>query len=169
MLKDGPKTVASFVPKTAKSQRGPATLHAVTASGHALLEARIPLLGDGPKREEVWIAGRSAGGVTVIAWSLAGARDADGETSLVLRVSDRGIEEYQTAARLSRCDGATVPLFRRVCDFATRSFRAAPPSFRRARAPRCRRADGGAPEGPWAVSSSTRPPVLPEGNAMPPG
>ncbi len=148
VLKDGPKTVASFVPKTAKSQRGPATLHAVTASGHALLEARIPLLGDGPKREEVWIAERSAGGVTVIAWSLAGARDADGETSLVLRVSDRGIEEYQTAARLSRCDGATVPLFRRVWDFATRSFRAVPPEL----PPRARTTlqarRGGAPEGP---------------------
>ncbi len=147
-LKDGAKTLASFAPRTAKAQRGPATLHTVTASGHALVEARMPLLGEGPKREEVWIAERTAGGVKVIAWRLVGARDADGETSLVLRVSDRGIEEYQTAARLSRCDGAPVPLFRRIWDFATHAFRAVPPEL----PPRARTTlqahRGGAPEGP---------------------
>jgi HEAT repeat protein len=147
-LKDGAKTVASFAPKTAKTERGPATLHAVTVSGHTLVEARIPVLGDGPKREEVWIAERAAGGVKVIAWRLAGARDADGETSLVLKVSERGIEEYQTAARLSRCDGAPVPLFRRIWDFATRSFRDVPPELPPRATTTLQAHRGGAPEGP---------------------
>ena len=129
VLKDGEKTVASFAPKTAKAQRGPATLRTATALGHALMEVRIPVLVEGAKREEVWIAERTPAGAKVIWWNLAGARDADGETSLVVTASDQGIEEYQTAARLSRCDGAPVPLFRRVWDFATRALRAAPPEL----------------------------------------
>jgi HEAT repeat protein len=147
VLKDGEKTLASFAPKTAKAVRGPATLRTAMASGHALLEVRIPVLAEGAKREEVWIAERAASGINVIWWNLAGARDADGETALVVTVSDRGVEEYQTAARLSRCDGAPVPLFRRTWDFASRGFRAAAPEL----PPRATTAvlahRGGAPEG----------------------
>jgi hypothetical protein len=81
------------------------------------------------KREEVWIAERAAAGLKALWWDVAGARDADGETALVVKASDQGIEEYQTAARLSRCDGAPVPLFRRTWDFASHNFRATRPSF----------------------------------------
>ena len=146
-IKEGVKTVASFAPKTALNLRGAAVLHPWTVSGHALFEVRIPLLGDGPKREEVWIAERAASGAKALWWEVAGARDADGETALVVKVSDQGIEEYQTAARLSRCDGAPVPLFRRTWDFATHAFRATPPELppRAANTLQARR--GGAPVG----------------------
>jgi HEAT repeat protein len=146
-IKDGDKTVASFVPKTPKSLRSPATLHAFTASGHALLEVRIPVLGDGPRREEVWIAERAGAGTKAIWWDVAGARDADGETALVVKASDQGIEEYQTAARLSRCDGAPVPLFRRTWDFATHAFRATGPELPPRAATTLQARRGGAPTG----------------------
>jgi HEAT repeat protein len=146
-IKEGGKTVASFVPKTAQNLRGAAALYPWTASGHALLEVRIPILGDGPKREEVWIAEPAASGLKEIWWDVAGARDADGETTLVVKASDQGIEEYQTAARLSRCDGAPVPLFRRTWDFTKHAFRAPGPELppRAANTLQARRGD--APEG----------------------
>jgi HEAT repeat protein len=146
-LKDGEKTVASFIPKTAKSQRGHAVLRTLTASGHALIEVRIPVLGDEAKREEVWIAERGAAAPKVIWWNLAGARNADGETALDVKISDHGIEEYQTAPRLSRCDGAPVPLFRRTWDFASHNFRAVPPELPAQVATVLQAHRGNAPEG----------------------
>ena len=161
-LKDGEKTVASFSPKTAKSQRGPAMVHTLTASGHALIEVRIPVLGDEAKREEVWIAERGAAAPKVIWWNIAGAHNADGETALNAKISDHGIEEYQTATRLSRCDGAPVPLFRRTWDFASHNFRAAQPEFPAQVATVLQARRGNAPEGKpvggfffTAASSST--------------
>ena len=146
-LKDGEKTVASFVPKTAKSQRGPAVVHTITASGHTLIEIRIPVLGDEAKREEVWVAERTPAGAKVMWWNLAGARDADGETALAVKVSNHGLEEYQTATRLSRCDGAPVPLFRRSWDFASHSFQATPPELPPRAATTLQAHRGNAPEG----------------------
>jgi HEAT repeat protein len=146
-IKEGDKTLASFVPKTAKDRHGSATLHTFTASGHTLIEVRIPLLGDGPKREEVWIAERSSAGTKPLWWNLAGARDADGETTLVVRASDQGIEEYQTAARLSRCDGAAVTLFRRTWNFTTHTFRATPAELPARAATTIQARRGGAPTG----------------------
>jgi len=146
-LKEGDKTVASFAPKTARNQRGPALFRTLAAAGHVLFEVRIPILGDGPRREEVWIAERATAGARIIWWDLAGAHDEDGETALVVKASDQGVEEYQTAARLSRCDGAPVPLFRRAWDFGSLAFRARSPELppRAATALQARR--GNAPEG----------------------
>ena len=146
-IKEGGKTVASFAPKTAQNLRGAAALNPFTASGHALFEVRIPILGDGAKREEVWIAERAASGAKPLWWDVAGARDADGETTLVVKASDQGIEEYQTAARLSRCDGAPVPLFRRTWDFTAHAFHATSPELppRAANSLQARR--GGSPVG----------------------
>ena len=60
-LREGDRTVASFVPRTEKDQRGQPKARATTASGHKLVEVRIPVLGEGSAREEVWIADLSAG------------------------------------------------------------------------------------------------------------
>jgi HEAT repeat protein len=128
-VKSGEKTVASFPPKTANEQRGKTAIREQTVSGHDVMEIRIPVRSEGPLREEVWIAERTSAGAKVIWWDIAGARDADGETSVVVKLSDKGIEEYQTAARLSRCDGIEVPLFRRTWDFTSRNFRAAAPTL----------------------------------------
>ena len=146
-VKEGDKTVTSFIPKTAKDQRGSVSLRTFTASGHAIIEVRMPLLGDGPRREEVWIAERTSGATKSIWWDLAGARDADGETSLVVKASDQGVEEYQTAARLSRCDGAPVPLFRRTWNFTTLTFHAMPPELPARASITIQARRGGAPEG----------------------
>ena len=146
-IKEGGKTVASFAPKTAQNQRGTAALHSLSASGHTLFEVRIPILGDAPKREEVWIAERAASGSKAIWWDVAGARDTDGETTLVVKASNQGIEEYQTAARLSRCDGAPVQLFRRTWDFSTHAFRATPPELPARAANTLQAHRGGAPVG----------------------
>lgn len=146
-IQDGQQLVATFTPKTPAAQRGPVGLREVTVAGHAVIEARIPVHGDGPKREEAWIAERTSAGAKVIWWDLAGATDPDGENRRVIEVNDQGIEEFQTAARLSRCDGALVKLFRRTWSFAKRSFRPAPaePPARGAVTVRARRSQ--APEG----------------------
>src|SRR6185503_2926472 len=103
-----------FVPATPAAKRGPALVKAVTVSGHDLVEVRLPLLG-GSKRSELWIGER---GARAPLWTgLVGAADADGETGRELAVTADGLELYQTAVRLSRCDGAPVRLFRERWDF----------------------------------------------------
>lgn len=146
-VKDGERTVAAFAPKTAKAQRGPALLRELSVAGHAVLEIRIPVQAEGGRREEVWLAERTSAGPKVIWWNVAGAADADGETSVVIKVAREGIEEYQTARRLSRCDGADVALFRRTWDFAGRTFRAAGPSLPAPAATTVQARRGNAPTG----------------------
>jgi HEAT repeat protein len=146
-IRDGERAVASFTPKTAGAQRGPVSVRDVTVAGHAVIEVRMPVQGDGPGRQEVWLAERAAAGPSVIWWGLAGPADADRETAVVVEASDRRIEEYQTARRLSRCDGAPVALFRRVWDFATRSFRAAEPDLPARATTSLRARRGNAPAG----------------------
>ena len=128
-IKEGEKALAKFSPKTATAQRGPATVREFVVAGHALLEVRVAVRGEPAGREEIWLVERASGATKPIWWNLAGPLDADGETALVVKVSQRGIEEYQTARRLSRCDGAEVALFRRTWDFASRSFHAASPDL----------------------------------------
>ncbi len=86
---------------------------------------RLPILGEGPKREEVWVAELPA--KNVIWWDEAGARDVDGETTQEIVVTEKGIAEFQTAARLHRCDGAPAQLFGRTWDFASHRFQARSP------------------------------------------
>jgi hypothetical protein len=86
---------------------------------------RIPITDDGPKREEVWVAELPK--QAVIWWDEAGSRDVDGETSRQLLVAEAGIEEYQSATRLNRCDAVPVRLFRQIWDFRTRRFKPALP------------------------------------------
>lgn len=128
-FREGGKALASFIPRTEKDRRGQPKARMIEVSGHKVAEVRVPVLGEGAAREEVWIAELSAGPPKLIWWNFAGAQDSDGETSLVIGISDRGVEEYQTAARLSRCDGAPVPLFRRIWDFASRTFRSIAPAL----------------------------------------
>jgi len=126
---DAGQVVARFTPRTAAATRGPAVARALELSGHRIVEVRTPLLGEPRGREEVWVAELAGKAPRGIWWDVAGPLDADAETALALEVSERGIEEYQTAGRLSRCDGAPVRLFRRTWDFAARAFRAAGPEL----------------------------------------
>jgi HEAT repeat protein len=125
-IRDGGKIVASFLPKTPKEEHGQPLVRQIAVTGHRVLEVRMPILGEGPKREEVWVAELPA--KNVIWWDAAGARDVDGETARRIVVTEKGIEEFQTTARLSRCDGAPVQLFRRAWDFANHRFKPAPPA-----------------------------------------
>ena len=126
-IRDGGKAVASFTPKTPGEKRGQPLVRHVTVTGHRVLEVRIPIMGEGPKREEVWVAELPA--KNVIWWDEAGARDVDGETSLQPVVTEKGIEEFQSAARLSRCDGVPAQLFKRAWDFGSHHFRPEPPAL----------------------------------------
>lgn len=125
VIKEGEHVVARFTPKTAKDQRGAATLRSVTSAGHNLVEIRVPVLADSPARQEVWLAERTGAAANVIWSGLVGDRDADGETTLEVRASAEGVEQFQTARRLSRCDGQPVQLFRKRWDFAKHKFIAA--------------------------------------------
>ncbi|MGO9292088.1 MAG: HEAT repeat domain-containing protein [Polyangia bacterium] len=126
-IRDGGKMVASFAPKTQKEERGLPVVQLVSVSGHRVVEVRVPILGEGPKREEVWIAELPS--KNVIWWDQAGARDVDGETAQQIVVTEKDISEFQTAARMHRCDGVPVQLFRRTWDFASRRFRPEPPAL----------------------------------------
>jgi hypothetical protein len=126
-IRDGGKPVASFSPKTPKEGRGLPIVRHVSLLGHSVLEVRIPILGEGPKREEVWVA--ELPGKNVIWWDQAGARDVDGETAQQIVVTEKGIVQFQTAARVHRCDGVPAQLFRRAWDFASRRFRPEPPAL----------------------------------------
>jgi HEAT repeat protein len=129
-IKEGDKVLATMVPKTQADHRGTPAVRTVQIAKHTILDLRIPIRGDGgASRQETWIAEQIAGGSKVIWWDVAGARDTDGETNLVAAVTDKSIELYQTAARLSRCDGAPVPLFRKTWDFTSKTFRPAPPEL----------------------------------------
>jgi len=126
-IRDGGKLVATFSPKTPKDGRGQPTIRHVAVAGHSVVEVRLPVLGEGPKREEVWLAELPS--KNVIWWDQAGARDVDGETSQQLVVTEKSVEEFQSAGRLYRCDGVPAQLFRRTWDFATRQFKPEPPAL----------------------------------------
>ena len=126
-IRDGGKAVARFSPRTPKEGRGQPTVRHVAVTGHRVLEVRMPILGEGPKREEVWVAELPA--KNVIWWDEAGARDVDGETSQQIVVTEEGVRDFQTAARLSRCDGVPAQLFGRRWDFASHRFRPEPPAL----------------------------------------
>jgi len=126
-IRDSGKLVASFSPKTPKDGRGQPTIRHVAVAGHSVVEVRMPALGEGPKREEVWLAELPS--KNVIWWDQAGARDVDGETSLQLVVTEKSIEEFQTAGRLYRCDGVPSQLFRRTWDFTARQFKPESPAL----------------------------------------
>jgi HEAT repeat protein len=126
-IRDGGKLVAGFSPKTPRESRGQPIVRQVTVASHRVLEVRMPILGEGPKREEIWVA--ELPGKNVIWWDEAGARDVDGETAQQIAVTEKGIEQFQTAARLHRCDGEPAALFRRGWDFANHRFRPEPPAL----------------------------------------
>jgi len=126
-IRDGGKAMASFSPKTPKERRGQPIVRHVLVNGHRILEVRTPILAEGPKREEVWVA--ELPGKNVIWWDEAGAHDIDGETTQEIVVTEKGIAEFQTAARLYRCDGAPAQLFRRAWDFAGHRFSPEPPAL----------------------------------------
>ena len=159
--------MASFSPKTPKQGRGLPVVRHVSVSGHQVLEVRIPILGEGPKREEVWVA--ELPGKNVIWWDQAGARDVDGETAQQLVVNEKGIGEFQTVARLYRCDGVPAHCSGGLgTSLAAASGRKPLPCQQPRRRPsrpteatrRCRQASQ------WVTFTFTRLPVQPEHRAM---
>ncbi len=146
-LRDGERAIANFTPKTDPKQRGTATVHERQVSGHAVVEVRLPANGQGARREEVWIAERTTAGTKVIWWDFAGAMDPDGETTTAAEVGEHGIQIYQTAARLSRCDGLLVRLSPKIWDFGSRAFKSTSPGLPDHAATSVKAHRGGAPEG----------------------
>jgi HEAT repeat protein len=160
-VRDGSEVIASFVPATPAAKRGPARVKELTVAGRALVEVRLPLSSNGG-RSELWLGERGPRGTTALWTGLVGAIDGDGETTREVAATSEGLELYETAARLSRCDGAPVRLFRQQWDFAQKRFRPAPPILPPA-APqslKARRADPDMPAGRplggffWTVASS---------------
>jgi HEAT repeat protein len=147
VVRDGENTVASFLPKTDAKLRGPATVRQTQVSGHGIVEVSIPIAAEGGRRSEVWIAEHSTGGAKVIWWDFAGANDPDGETSTAVEMGDGGIQVYQTAARVSRCDGAPVRLSAKTWDFASHTFKATAPAMPAKSATTVQARRGGAPDG----------------------
>lgn len=147
VVRDGESTVASFVPKTPAKLRGPAAVRQAQVSGHTIVEVSIPVSGEAGRRSEVWIAERTGSSAKVIWWDFVGANDPDGETATVAEVGDGGIQLYQTAARLSRCDGVPVRLSTQAWDFATHAFKTAAPALPAKSATTVQARRGAAPDG----------------------
>ncbi|HEY7370983.1 MAG TPA: hypothetical protein VIF57_02310, partial [Polyangia bacterium] len=118
---DGKALAAHVAVKTAALRRGPPRLREVAVDGHRVAELRVPVRGT--PAEEVWIAEIGAKGAKVLWSGLAGPRDADGETSVGVDVDGERVLEFQTAAGVTRCDGAPPRLFPRVYDFDSGRFR----------------------------------------------
>jgi len=127
-VREGSDVLTSFVPSTPAARRGAPVVRQVAAAGRELVEVRLPLSGS-PPRQELWIGERGPRGLTALWTGMVGATDADGETAREVVAGADGLELYQTATRLGRCDGVPVRLFRERWDFAQRRFRPAPPTL----------------------------------------
>jgi HEAT repeat protein len=125
-LLEGGKAITHFTPRTPINERGLATARGVDVGRHRLLEVRIPTQGKTPTRTEVWIAAMVSGKPRVIFSDWVGPLDIDGETSSDIVVSPSGIDLFQSANRLSRCDGEPVRLFHQTFDFKTWQFKPVP-------------------------------------------
>jgi HEAT repeat protein len=120
-LSAGGAPVARVPFATPPLRRGPPRLREVTIEGRRVVELRVAVRGT--PREEVWIGELGGRAARVVFNGPAGARDADGETALVLEVSADGVLEYQTSSQVTRCDGAPARLFPRAYDFEAGRFR----------------------------------------------
>ncbi|HTA19358.1 MAG TPA: hypothetical protein VK989_08705, partial [Polyangia bacterium] len=120
-LRAGAAVVARVPLKTPPLRRGTPRLRALDVDGHRVAEVRVPVRGTAA--EEVWIGELRARDVRVVWSGLAGPRDADGETSIAVEVTPDEVLESQTAAQITRCDGAPARLFPRAYDFDAGRFR----------------------------------------------
>jgi HEAT repeat protein len=124
-IHEGKTLVAHVALKTPALRRGQPRLREVVVDGHRIGELRIPVRGT--PAEEVWIGDAGTAGQARAAktlWSgVAGPRDADGETSTGVDVDAERVLEFQTAAGVTRCDGALPRLFPRAYDFDSGRFR----------------------------------------------
>jgi HEAT repeat protein len=120
-LRAGAAVVARVPLKTPPLRRGTPRLRALDVDGHRVAEVRVPVRGTAA--EEVWIGELRVRDVHVVWSGLAGPRDADGEVSIAVEVTPDEVLESQTAAQVTRCDGAPVRLFPRAYDFDAGRFR----------------------------------------------
>ncbi|HSZ83238.1 MAG TPA: hypothetical protein VLA14_13200, partial [Polyangia bacterium] len=120
-LRAGAAVVARVPLKTPPLRRGDPRLRARDVDGHGVVEVRVPVRGTAG--EEVWIGELRPRDVRVLWSGLAGPRDADGEVSVAVDVTNDEVLEYQTGAQVTRCDGAPARLFPRAYDFDAGRFR----------------------------------------------
>ncbi len=120
-LRDGAVTVAHLQPQTPALRRGTAAIREQTVDGHRVAVVRIPVRGSA--RVEEWLIDLGAKPAKVLWSGMTGPRDSDDEVAVHVDVTTDEIVEYQTAAQVSRCDGAPARLFPRAWDFDTGRFR----------------------------------------------
>jgi len=115
--------VARISSKVPALRRGTPALREVDVDEHHVLEVLVPVRGT--SATEVWVGELLPGARPPrVIWSgMTGPRDADEETATWLEVSGERILEYQTAAQITRCDGAAPRLFPRAFDFEAGRFR----------------------------------------------
>ncbi len=123
-LRDGARVVAAIAPKTPARLRGAATVKEVAVEGRRVAVVRVP--GKDKPTTEVWLGLLDSGAARVLWTGMIGAQDADGETSLVLVVDGSGITLYESAGRVTQCDGTPLRIAPRRFDFEAAAFRAAP-------------------------------------------
>jgi HEAT repeat protein len=170
-VKEGGKSLAVFAPRTPAARRGEARARAAIAGGRRVLEVRVTVAGK-LRRQEVWLAdlgavtsaGDAAATATPVWQGLVGDQDADGETATDVAIGERGIELFQRASRLTRCDGMPAQVFTRAWDFTSKRWVSRGPALPppRAQAPvlQARRGDAAMPTGPavggffWTGASS---------------
>jgi HEAT repeat protein len=122
-IRDGAALLASFTPRTKLARRGTPIVREIAVGAHRVIEVR---LGD-KERQEVWLGERRGATATPLWTGLVGSLDEDGETTRSLVLGDE-LAIFESAARISRCDGAPVRLFARAWDFARGRFQAVSPT-----------------------------------------
>jgi HEAT repeat protein len=124
-LRAGDRRLAEVKLTTPAARRGEPRLSEMTVEGRRLVEVRTPIKGE--DAAEVWVAAIGAAGANPVWSGRLGAVDSDGEVFRQIDAQPGGLFLYQTAARISSCDGKPVRLFQTRFDFATRRWKPAPP------------------------------------------
>jgi HEAT repeat protein len=125
-LRTGERRLAEVKLTTPVDRRGEPRLTETTVEGRRLVEVRTPIKGE--NAAEVWLAAIGAAGASTVWSGRVGAIDSDGEVARHIDAQPGGLFLYQTAGRISSCDGQAVRLFQRRFDFASRRWKpAAPP------------------------------------------
>ena len=132
-LRDGDRVLARLPSLPTRGAFGPPSIEEVAAEGRKLLVVRRAIQEKTGKPASgaglAWVGLLERAGAAPIWSGVLGPLDADGDVVRHLEVGAPGVSLYETAGRVSRCDGVPVRLAWQKYDFARRRFEAvAPPA-----------------------------------------
>jgi HEAT repeat protein len=119
-LREGGRVLAAISLRTPARLRGTPTVKEVAVEGRRVAVVRVP--SHEKSTSEAWVGLLENGAARALWTGTLGAQDADGEIHLVLEVEPAGIVLYESAARVTQCDGTPVRIAARRFDFERGGF-----------------------------------------------